>query len=132
MKNKLSFRIINHLLEIEIFSKKIPYPKNILVTLVLLHIQTCFNSWHPPSNKQSQQSNPYKNPVCLKSLMKNWPARSSSQTSKSNFKVSSISTVWTIAKAGQQNLFLEISEQISQTKTNLLLGHSLTNKTNEW
>ena len=36
-----------------------------LVTLVLLHTQARFkeNSWHPPPNERSQQSNPYKNYV---------------------------------------------------------------------
>ena len=40
----ISFVIINYLLEIEIFSKKIPYRKKILVTLVILQTQAHFNS----------------------------------------------------------------------------------------
>ena len=34
-----------------------------LFSWLLLHTQAKENSWHPPPNKQSQQSNPYKNYV---------------------------------------------------------------------
>ena len=37
-----------------------------LFSWLLLHTQAKENSWHPPPNKQSQQSNPYKNYVCWK------------------------------------------------------------------
>ena len=67
-KKKLSFRIKNYLLEKWIFSKKIMviiccFTLTVLFSWLLLHTQAKENSWHPPPNKQSQQSNPYKNYV---------------------------------------------------------------------